>query len=104
MNTYETLVAAKELINDPENWMQGDYTNGKGCYCALGAIAVSAGLTQFRSSGHPASLLLREVVESQVKTSETQYETFAAYNDNHTHSEVMEAFDKAIALAKERGI
>ena len=97
MNTYETLIAAKELIKDPENWMQGDYTNGKGCYCALGSLIEVAGVG---SHYEKAQFLLVEVVERELEVGET----FSVYNDNHDHRKVMEAFDKAIALAKERGI
>lgn len=105
MKVSEVLTEAKALIVDPANWMQGDYTEvreGRTCFCSLGAIATvmmsypESGVTWFgESTATPAARALRSVVGSSVQ----MHETFAPYNDSHTHSEVMEAFDKAIALA-----
>lgn len=101
MNTVEILIKAKELIQDPANWMQGDYTeerDGHTCYCALGAIGTVIKADNWTEvhDGQPAKLL-RQVVGDDIPANHT----FAPYNDSHTHSEVMEAFDKAIALAKQ---
>lgn len=103
MKTVEVLTAAKELIKDPANWFQGDYTkeleDGNTCYCALGAIGKVIGADWWVAvHNNEAHTLLKEVVAVDIKTGET----FAPYNDSHTHSEVMEAFDKAIELAKAR--
>ena len=106
MKTSEILIMAKERIVNPLHWIQGDYTkevDGVSCFCSLGAIA--SVLFQDPDSGvlwygdaisTTAAKLLRDVVVSEL----TMDQTFAPYNDNHTHSEVMEAFDKAIHLAK----
>lgn len=105
MNTVDVLVKAKQLIQDPLNWIQGNYTkmiDGRQCFCSLGAIARAA-----TPDGEPV-VWFGESVDTQVARLLLQVvgnavlegHTFAAYNDNHTHSEVMEAFDKAIELAK----
>lgn len=103
MNTVEILTKAKQLIADPLNWTQGDYTeerDDRTCYCALGAIGKVVGCNWWGDvhNGQPAKLL-KTVVSGDLK----EGETFAPYNDSHTHSEVMEAFDKAIALAQACG-
>lgn len=101
MNTVEILIKAKELIQDPANWMQGDYTeerDGHTCYCALGAIGKVIGADWWSAVFNTqASKILQAVVSADIK----EGETFAPYNDSHTHSEVMEAFDKAIERAKQ---
>ena len=102
MNTVEILTKAKQLIQDPANWTQGDWTEERDdhtCYCALGAIGkvVGCGWGDVHN-GQPAKLL-KTVVSGDLRANET----FAPYNDSHTHSEVMEAFDKAIALAQASG-
>lgn len=103
MNTVEILTKAKQLIADPLNWTQGTYTeerDGNTCYCALGAIGKVTGSVWFDGvTNYHASKVLRSVVAGELK----EGFTFAPYNDSHTHSEVMEAFDKAIALAQASG-
>jgi hypothetical protein len=108
MNTYETLKAAKDLIKDPAKWVQGQFEktqeDGTVCYCALGAISKVMGVSN--SPNTLAATLLREVELSAVRKlgSREVWSSFAVFNDNHTHTEVMEAFDKAIVLAKQLGI
>lgn len=98
MKTSEVLTKAKTLIENPENWMQGDYTDGKGCFCSLGAIAEwEVGF--WKGESKAASVLLEVVSGSGL----LPHDTFAVYNDRSTHAEVMEAFDKAIALSLSRG-
>lgn len=97
MKTLDVLVKAKEIIQEPANWIQGDYSNDeRTCFCSLGAIAQVMGVDEMISAYQPASKLLLEVVSSEIPAGRN----FAAYNDEHTHAEVMEAFDKAIELAK----
>lgn len=106
MKTSEILIKAKELIANPVYWTQGDYSkevNGVTCFCSLGAIGqvlfkdLDSGVTWYGEvTGTQAADLLKAVVGCEIRTGET----FAPYNDSHTHDEVMEAFDKAIDLAK----
>lgn len=102
MKTLDILVKAKELIQDPANWKQRTYTNhDQTCFCALAAIAkatnpeIDFDMESFELdwTNNPAEKLLSKAVNHG-------HTTFARYNDDHTHAEVMEAFDKAIELAK----
>lgn len=103
MKTSEVLTKAKALIENPENWMQGDYSNKNGtCFCSLGAIAKVLDVCNFNDHVDHFTLALEEVVKDSEKF-QTPNENFAAYNDRSTHAEVMEAFDKAIALSLSRG-
>lgn len=109
LKTSEILIKAKCLIDEPVKWMQGDYTDGENCFCALGALAAVVGI-EIESAGDysgdkrtvNAAKTLKEVVASSDRF-QTPNENFAAYNDRSTHQEVMEAFDKAILLSLQRG-
>ena len=101
MKTSEVLKQAKALIVNPENWMQGDYTNNEGCFCSLGAIAKVSLVDWMYAGNQPATKLLRQVVNTEMKAEGFSPDVnFAQYNDTRTHTEVMEAFDKAITLAQ----
>ena len=100
LTTLETLVQAKALIADPQHWLKGDYdalnANGDTCYCSVGAIAKVADFHYGDAHQCEAVRLLRKVVLDEG----VEDRDFACYNDSHTHEEVMNAFDKAIAKAK----
>lgn len=103
MKTSEVLTKAKALIENPENWIQGDYSSKSGtCFCSFGAVAKVLNVCNFSSHVDHHAFALKEVVQDSEKF-ETPSENFAAYNDRSTHAEVMEAFDKAIALSISRG-
>jgi len=100
MKTSEILVNARALIANPLHWMQGDYIkeaeNEPTCYCSLGAIGKVVGVDWYGEVNNMmAAKLLARVVEGEIPADHT----FAPYNDSHTHTEVLVAFDKAIALA-----
>jgi hypothetical protein len=106
MKTVDVLIQAKALIADPSNWIQGKYykkvVDGRECFCSLGAISkamkpeINFDIESFELdwTNNEAEKLLSKVVNHGPTT-------FARYNDEHTHAEVMEAFDKAIELAKQ---
>lgn len=102
MKTSEILIKAKALINNPDKWMQGDYTDGNNCFCSLGAIAEVTGAYPCDVSNLKAAITLREVVADSDRF-QASAENFAAYNDRSNHEEVMQAFDKAINLCVNRG-
>lgn len=99
LTTKEVLIKAKELISSPESWTQNVYKtatdSGKVCYCALGAISEVAKVEVFSSNLTPAANLLKSVVKDQLGSDES----FAVYNDSHTHEDVMAVFDRAIEIA-----
>lgn len=93
-----TLIAARKLIEKPENWLQGMMAaNGDGVwvppsapmavkFCALGAIQRIAG--EFRAGP------VNDAVRLAAKTT-----SLALFNNTHSHAEVLAAFDRAIEAA-----
>lgn len=103
----EILTAAKAVIQDPVNWIRNDFAwdmHGNSlddgtahdavCFCSLGALQK---ITQHQSGDstdvpyYQAVDYLYQAVGGNV----------VEFNDIHTHEEVMNAWDKAIALAEE---
>jgi hypothetical protein len=96
MNTVQILIAARALIANSENWTKRFMARDKDgkpvrstvpeavCWCALGALRRICGST----FGEPAEILNEEMGFS-----------ITAFNDLHTHAEVLAAFDRAIAAA-----
>jgi hypothetical protein len=97
MKASEILIKAKEVIVDPKNWIQRSYALDKDnntlygsdknsiCFCSIGAIQKVLG----RNKLNKAENFLREAAGGNM----------VDYNDNHSHSEVMEVWDKAIELS-----
>ena len=89
----EILVAARAIIANEENWTQGAYAKDKDgssigvnysnavCFCSIGAIRK---ITMFPFD---AMKVLRNHMEDSI----------IAFNDGHTHKEVLAAWDEAIA-------
>ena len=95
MKTSEILIKAKEVIVDPANWTQGQYARNSNmditsatdenatCFCSIGAL--------LRIGGFNCDL--------RMQLSQYADGNIAEYNDTHTHEQVMEVWDKAIAKA-----
>ena len=95
MTTLQTLKAAREKITDPLRWTQGTWARDvqgwpverdgdAACWCAWGAVtSVKAGVG--------AELAACDELHKSAGGS------FIAFNDTHTHAEVLALFDKAIA-------
>jgi len=100
MNTVEILKAARQVISDAKSWTQGTFArdaNGKvasirfgDCFCSVGAIAKVTD----RNLVEPCP---RAVIEALGVRSHAE---LARFNDSHTHSEVLDLFDRAIARAE----
>lgn len=100
MTTADTLRAARALIEKPERWAQGAVAlkaNGEACpatsnsacqWCASGAVEMVA---QDYKESNAALRLLYEVIGSPI----------GEFNDDHTHAEVIAAFDRAVELAEQ---
>lgn len=101
MKVSEVLIAAKSLIDTPDKWIQGAYAaDSSGCdiapsstnackFCSIGALVrVGVGLYANYS------------VSEAYLTHAMRCDTISRFNDSHTHSEVMEAWDRAIEAAK----
>lgn len=102
MTTREALIAARELIEDPERWTQEESArdaDGKGVpigspeacqWCAMGALSKIA----------PDGLMLSRTRVALLRGTGTY--SVSMFNDapGRTHAEVLAAFDKAIAECK----
>lgn len=85
MNILEILVAARALIEKPENWANKDTWQSDGHFCAYRAVE--------KASGHRYSV--QEMV-LEVFREANGFDLTGSWNDSHTHAEVLAAFDKAI--------
>ena len=97
MTFIEVLRAARELIRNEGSWCQGsDASDINGdwahpssdeaiVWCAFGALRSTAG-----SGMYSAVQLLMSVLSDDGTC------TITAYNDSHTHKEVLAKFDEAI--------
>ena len=95
MKPSEVLRKAKALIDRPEKWWNGSTENNSHNPCA--SLALS------RVTGHH-HVTDAEKFLMMVTTQNQWCENLYHWNDSHTHPEVMDAFDRAIALAeKEEG-
>ena len=102
--TIAILKAARDLIAKPENWLQGTYAkneNGRDvsalshegvCFCAMGAL-LRAGWVHPSADDDAVVAVLNQVPDDML---------IAEFNDQATHSEVLDLFSKAISSAEEK--
>lgn len=106
----QDLRAAKALIDSTEKWTQKvyardaqgipveDWSQRATCFCSIGAVWRSVLKPSrdgspdyvFGKAGKMIDALSQVVDENRI----------IHFNDSHTHAEVMEVWDKAIALAE----
>lgn len=106
MKPSEVLTKAKELLLKEENWTRDAYARNKEgvnvplreahCRCLLGAVLTAEGYRNVSSGvdwDSPALIFLKKATVFGIAT----------FNDDMftTHQDVLNALDKAIALAKE---
>lgn len=91
-----TLMQARALLT-PETWVQGmGVFSGGGRYCVMTALGKASGT----ATGHyPLFISSRNFFYTA-----TGIKSGSEWNDTHTYAEVMEGFDKAIALAIQEGV
>lgn len=87
MDTKDTLINARKLIERPENWCQGAFFSND-AQCASGAIARAMNVSVHKAVMSPAYVAIEKVVGC-----------VAEFNDTVSHAEILAAFDKAIAAA-----
>ena len=104
MKASRILKKARKLITNPKRWTQGaSAKNKEGIsvsaggplakqWCAIGAIMKCNPIVVGTYDYALASDFFRRAVDSP---------SVSEFNDDHTHEEVLEAFDKAIELAKQ---
>lgn len=105
MNTLEVLIAARKVIEKPENWTQGVlaknrygnavyvYSEEAACFCSMGAL--------YRAVDEDDCLKTNIIDDvAAILSSIVQDDTVAGFNDKSTHAEVLALFDKAIEMEK----
>lgn len=111
MKTSEFLIKAKSLIADPKHWTQEHYArdnegnicywddSGAVCFCSVGALYETSGYTHqgSRNGIHPVDPLLTRAYT--YLDDAIGYTSIPLFNDKHTHEQVMQMWDKAIAQA-----
>ena len=108
MNALDVLKAARVRITEPEHWTQGAFARDAGgaevllandvnatCWCAAGAVSVSAGLF--------GRVLYESAIKELRRTITGSGFAIGDYNDEHTHAEVLAVFDKAINRLEHAG-
>ena len=112
MNTglVEFLQKAKEQIQDPNVWVNHNPFNDKDkkscAYVALGTVSHFYNDTYTRRINYfnwARGFLVKGMNISEPLTKNWGREIIY-WNDSHTHEEVLQAFDKAIELAKQEDI
>ena len=87
------LRAAKVLIAEEDRWVQGRYETLRGRRCAMGALQAAARALRDTGGFERARDLLR--TEALIRG----YSHVEKMNDRSTHTQVLAAFDSAIARA-----
>lgn len=90
-STHDILVAARALIEKPENWCGSGWGHDDQ-RCAVRAIAIAYSVL----NGFPAE---REILGCDAENFMHKHvgDHLGSFNDTHSHTEVLTAFDKAIA-------
>jgi len=114
VRTVESILdaAAKYLAADESHWHQGGLKNRKGGVCAIGAIDM---LTDDQQHATMAELLLADVIAEQYPNAERYHSSVSvwagkavipSWNDDEKrqYHEVVAVFEKARALAAEKGL
>jgi hypothetical protein len=115
----QTLVKARALIANPENWTKywffRDRDGNKllsadedGCfsYCARGAVVKAAGCTTLTQYTAAVEAYLAQAIDMPLyvnASSPGEMASVALYNNGHTHEEVLAMFDRGIILARAEG-
>lgn len=99
----EILIQARELIAAPDMWSQGSLVTGTGAHCAIGAV-IAARLNRPRDhtvDGWKYQIVVRPLLRklaAHIPGSRrgSAWGKVAAYNNHHSHDQVLRLFDAAI--------
>lgn len=97
-----TLIKARRLLID-YGWIKGDFEsecNGKVCYCTEGAIHASSIDWNIEDEAHSVFIDANPSVTRNFNNSIPDWNDVA----RRRKGQVIKAFDKAIELAKQRGV
>ena len=113
----QILAEAGEILADPEHWHKGSYQNDDGtAFCALGAIGHAYTqhgimdrydvLSTYRLNSQATYVLEEILAEYYPDMASDGRVVVPVWNDvrERQHSEVVEMFEKARALAAEKGL
>lgn len=112
VEVINALTEAKDLIGDPERWTQGGLARAADdvfvyatdshavCWCAYGAVVKVAHGTWTCDRALDA---LSKAIESITNHPKNEWfpSSIGDFNDQHTHDEVLFAFDRAITILEE---
>ena len=99
------LPAVRELLSNPQSWMQGEYTNSdKTCFCVLGALAHVRGVDPTFETLNPHDPDIRKLaltISPDISPGLFADVTVADFNDaeERNHPDILNLLDKAIANA-----
>jgi len=96
MNTTDTLLEARNLIADPQDWNQGSSFNEDGTkMCARQALA---------QASDDAEMYIRttELLDKAAEELHNMCINIIAVNDHLGHDAVMETYDLAIRMSKDQ--
>ena len=103
LEIISSLEKARGFISNPKNWKNGapllDERNA-GIHCSLTAIYDADGVPKQNYLAMNSYLRRGMIATDSNPTSNGSLE-LSAWNDSHTHEQVLVAFDKAIEFAKE---
>jgi hypothetical protein len=93
----DVLIAAKKLIESPENWIKHHGCDDKGRLCAQYAL-----LRALKGDDDPRELMFARMKAFEAMEKVVGSGSIYIWNDKpkRTHKQVMRAFDKAIAVAE----
>jgi hypothetical protein len=106
MSVKQNLTAAKQLIEDG-GWVQQVYYDGRGCFCAVGAVKEIIGDLSFfgrdSTKQDEYDALIKAVEKVSGKEGNRHIDDVFMWNDTlgRTKEEVLEMFDEAIRIADE---
>jgi hypothetical protein len=107
MTTREILIAARALIERPEDWCRGAYARsatGRECFptsphaksrCGLGAVSAAMNMSVPYWMGARACLVEKALMAAIGGVD------FGPWQDHATHTQVVAAFDRAISMLPE---
>lgn len=89
MKASEILREAKHLIGTPEKWWDGGPYDGPRRECIITAITCVQG----------SDAVTKADKAMMMAVGASHFLEIGEFNDSHSHADVMQAFDRAIALA-----
>ena len=112
MTPKESLIAARALIQDEKNWIQRSYysdADGNNdcifeeatCFCTVGAL-FRVNKREISGDDHklPGARYLQRAARQILGTDNDSMQVVFDYNDTLNHPDVLDLFDRAIALCK----